>query len=463
MNIGTTIEKYLIQKKIGQGGMGCVLQVQNQQDGKLYALKYCLETDEKSISRFKREVKVISNTKHQNIVELVDLNLDNLPPYFVMPLAKGSVHDVIDNIKTDFDKVLNIFESMCKGVSALHNSNQYHRDIKPRNVLIMEDGTVAMADFGLAKIVNKDSSTHTSSNDFLGTVGYHAPEQLSAKNADHRTDVFQLGKSFYEMYTGEYPYLINPRKLQAGLVYIIQKATSPDPDDRYQSVSEMLQAIKSYQKSLSPTQNPQDALENKLLEITKLLKDGYYREELCIELLDLLGNNSDKYELFIDYFDRIPDQILKILVNQLEERFLAILDVYSKNLKIFFSETQYDFSYAEIVASKMSTIFKNTSNPQLKGVAIRNTLIGAVYCNRYNAMDTFNYLLQQIKDDEEAGLVGQILLEEIDLYKGIADQTANNLLHSTIAEIKQQALAKIEADEIKRKEEEKEMMKKLFG
>lgn len=462
MNIGDKIDNYIIEDKIGQGGMGCVMKVLNESDGERYALKYCMDTDDKSLRRFAREVKVVSETKHPNIVKILDKNLENSPPYFVMPLAKGSIYEVIKNIKGDFDKVLVLFEQMCKGVTALHNSGKYHRDIKPRNALVLSDGTVAVTDFGLAKIINKESSTHTSSNDFLGTIGYHAPEQMEAKNSDARTDVFQLGKSFYEMYTGDYPFLINPKKLPSGLVYIVQKATNPDPDDRYQSVSELIQAIKSFQKSLNPTENPKEAIENKLLEIEKLLASGYFREDLCVELLDLLGNNSDDAGLFIEYFDKIPNQILEILASQLHDRFEPVFDLYTEKLASYFSDNWLDFSYAETVASKMSAVFRSTSQTKFKGIAIRNTLRASIWCNRFNAMDSFNHMIQQIKDDDEAGLISQILLEEIELYRGIADQIADNDLHPVIVDVKNAAIEHLKAEEEKKKKEQEEWMKDLF-
>lgn len=463
MKVGDTIENYEIQDFIGEGGMGCVLKVKNNIDGKYYALKYCKEVDDKSIKRFKREVKIASETKHPNIIEVNDYNIDNIPPYFIMPLAKGSVQDIIKSLDGDFHKVLVIFEQICKGVIALHNSGKYHRDIKPRNALIFDDGTIAIADFGLAKLEIRESSTHTSSNDFLGTFGYHAPEQFEAKNSDARTDVFQLGKSLYEMMTSEYPYLINPKKVSIGLSYIIQKATSPDPDDRYQTVSDLLQAIKSYEKSLNPKQNPKDALENKILEIEKLLSQGLYKEESCIEFIDLLGNNLDDTSVFIGYFDKIPNQILKILSTQLQERFKPIFNVYTTKLSEYFSNNFLDFSYAEVVASRMSTIFINTDNIDFKGIAIRNTLRAAVWLNRFKAMETFNKLLQLIKSNDEASLISQVLNEEIALYSQIADQSADNHLHPTIIEVKKKAFELIKEEEERKKKENEELLKVLFG
>ena len=462
MNIGDKIDKYLVEDEIGQGGMGCVMKVKSLEDGYYYALKFCIKPDDKSLKRFKREVKVVSDTIHPNIIKILDSNLESSPPYFIMPLAKGSIHDVKENIKGDFDKVLTLFEQMCKGVTALHNSGKYHRDIKPRNALILRNGIVAITDFGLAKIIDKESTTHTSSNDFLGTIGYHAPEQIEAKNADSRTDVFQLGKSFYEMYTGDYPLLINPKKLPSGLVYIIQKATSPEPNDRYQTVSELIQAIQSFKKSLNPTKNPKDALANKLLGIEKLLLSGYYKEELIIELLDLLGNNSKNINLFIEFFDKIPNTILGIISTQLQERFEPLLDLYTEILSSYFRENNIDFSYAETVASKMSAIFRSATTIKFKGIAIRNTLRAAVWCNRFNAMDSFNHMLQQVKDPEEAGLVAQILNEEIELYRGIADQVADNDLIGVLIDVKKVALESLREEEERKKQEREELMKNLF-
>ncbi len=463
MNIGDIIDKYTLLDKIGEGGMGCVLKVVDNTSGNHFALKYCKETDDKSIRRFKREVKVASETKHQNIVEVVESNLDHTPPYFVMPLAKASVYDVLKNISGDFDKVLRVFEPICKGVTALHNAGMFHRDIKPRNALIFDNGIIAVADFGLAKMEIRESSTHSSSNDFLGTYGYHAPEQFEAKNSDARTDVFQLGKTFYEIYTGDYPYLINTKKIPTGLAYIIQKATAPDPDDRYQTVSDLLQAIKSYEKSLNPKENPKDALSNKLIEINKLLQSGLYREELCIELIDLLGNNKNDTKLFVEFFDQIPNQILKILSNQLQDRFEPLLKEYTEQLSKYISENRLDFSYAETVASKMSAIFKSTKNILFKGLAIKNILRPAVWFNRFNAMDTFNQLLQEIKGNEEAGIVAQILEEEIELYSRIADQSADNVLHPTIVEVKNKAFDYLKAEKEKRDKENEEFLKNLLG
>ncbi|SNQ43668.1 serine/threonine-protein kinase [Cellulophaga lytica] len=462
MKIGETVDNYLILDEIGEGGMGLVLKVQDSATNEVYALKYCKETDEKSISRFRREVKIATETKHKNIVEVVAVNLDNNPPYFVMPLAKGSVHDIIKNITGDFDKVLEIFEQMCKGVTVLHNTGKYHRDIKPRNALILQNGTVAITDFGLARLINRESSTHTSSNTFLGTVGYHAPEQIAAKNADARTDVFQLGKSFYEMYTSEYPFLINPKKLPAGLVYIIQKATSAEPNDRYQTVGELLQAINSFKKSLNPKENPIDALENKLLEMSKLLKSGYYNEEVCIAFIDLLGNNVDEPNIFIEYFDKIPNEILKIFANQLKDRFKPIFDVYTKNFELYFDSNTIDFRYAETVASKMAIIYNHTKDLEFRAIAIRNALRAAVWCHRFAAMDTFNHLIQQVKDNEEAGLITQILSEEIELYQSLADQVSDNDLHPVLREFKNDVLKKKEEEEKKANDEKDNWMDDLF-
>jgi len=436
MKIGDQIGKYIVEDFIGEGGMGAVYKVQNQEDGQSYALKICKEKDDKSIRRFNREVRIQENINHQNIVKILDRDLNCPEPYFVMLLAQHSLNDISASICGDINKVYSIFKEICNGITAVHLSGNYHRDIKPSNVLIYSNGTIQVSDFGLAKMVTKDSSSHSSSNGFIGTVGYHAPEQIQGKNADTRTDVFQLGKTFYQMFTCDYPHLINPKLLPPGLSYIIQKSTLHDPNNRYQSVSDLRQAIDTFIQALDPTKNPVKAIESKLFEIDKMQKSGFYDEDVYISFLDLLGSQTSDINLFLTYFDQIPEQTLKVYSNKLSDRFLPFLKTYSDVLKQFFEKNHVRFGYAEDVADKMLIIFDSTNNLEIKSEALINSLRVSHWLNRFNAMDTFDFMLQQIKDDDEAAFVAQALNSDFDIYKDHADRIADQNLHPAIVEVK---------------------------
>ncbi len=459
MRVGDIIDgKYLIIEPIDDGGMGTVLKVLRQETGEELALKYCKENDESTVRRFAREVRIMTETIHPNVIKILDSNVDHVPPYFIMPIALYSIRTLIPKIKGNFKAIMPIFEEICTGIAAMHNSGHFHRDIKPSNALMLKDGQIVVSDFGLSKKLNPDSPIHVSSNSFLGTPGYHAPEQLEAKNSDARTDVYQLGKTLYELYTGDYPYLINPAKITPGLNYIIQRATSTDPANRYQTVGELQQALKTYQLSLDPNSNPKDAFENKLNETKNLLAQGQYSEATNLSLLETLELVKDDYTAFLEYFDRIPAQIIKVLASQMEGVFENTLNIYTKNLDSFFDNGPYDFSYAETVATKMSAVFNATKKVEIKVSALNNILIAAVRCNRYNAMDTFDALLQSIKIDVEAIATLDFLRKEMDWYRVLYDRVPKNKLHYILQP------AWDDADNLKQAEkaaEEKEQQKLL--
>jgi serine/threonine protein kinase len=431
----TTIGKYKINSQIGIGGMGVVYEAADDK-GQVVALKICQDKDESSIRRFKREIRIQQSLSHKNILPIFDIQLDGTEPYFTMPRAKGNVKQIASTLCGNLENVCYVFYQVCQAVTHIHQSGNYHRDIKPSNILIGYSGEVYVSDFGLAKMKNPDSSEHSSSNRFLGTFGYDAPEQIKGNEADERTDVFQLGKTFYELYTCDYPHLINTKKLPSGLAYIIQKATSPDPDDRYQKVADLKQAIETFQLSLNPGTNPIQALETYLFEIDKLQRSGMYNEELYGNFLDLLGSLEKDPDSFLTMFDRIPDQALKIFSDHISDRFEGFMATYTEVLKEYFANNNVGFHYAETVADKMALIMENTNSIPIKGNCVRNALRVAVWYNRFAAMDTFDYMIQNIKEEEDAVYVAQILNEEIDLYKELADRISESNLHPAINEIK---------------------------
>jgi len=411
--------KYTIVEEIGQGGMGIVFKVTDE-IGNHFALKKCQDIND--IRRFRREVKIQQSLTHQNIMPIVESFLNDDDPCFVMPLAKGNVKILASKLCGEIDKVCFIMNKVFLAISHLHQNGLYHRDIKPANILLGINNEILLSDFGLAKMKHSDSSDHTSSNRFIGTYGYD-PEQMQGKNADERTDVFQLGKTFYELYTCDYPHLFDNKKLTPGLYHILQKATNHDPDQRYQSVAELQQALKTYQLSLNPESNPIQSLESKLLQIEQLSKSGSYNEDLYVAFINELGTLQANQNIFISLFDKIPEYALIIFARQLKSHFEPFMLHYSDALNEFIKHP-IRFGYAEIVADKMEIIFLNTDSFVLKGRALQNTLRIAIICNRYAAMDTFDFLLQQIKDEATAVYIAQILHDDFQYYKNLARKRA---------------------------------------
>ena len=460
MNAGDIIDnKYQVIDELGEGGMGRVMRVIDLTNNQEVALKYCKDTDEASIRRFNREVRIMSEVTHLNIIPVLSHNLTNVPPYFVMPLAKTSLSKLIPSLLKDLDKTLYIFTEICNGINAMHVSNNFHRDIKPSNVLILPNGQVVVSDFGLAKRLVKDSSSHSSSNNFLGTVGYHAPEQVEAKNSDARTDVYQLGKTLYELLTNEYPYLINSSKIPPGINHIIQRATAINPDDRYQTVSDLQQAIQTYQLSLKPDANPVEAFKNQINAIKNLLRQGQYDENSLKALLDILDKVKHMPSTYVELFDSIPSQILKIYAKQLNGYFEGTFTTYNANLREYNDAESLDYSYAETVADRMFTIFDATDRIDFKIMALENTLEFAVRKHRYAAMDIFSNMVQSIKSNDEAVAVADTLRKLGDYYSVVYDRVPIQKLHFII----QSVWNEIDKQRAEQKAKEEEEMKKWLN
>lgn len=178
MNIGTVISgKYEVIAKIGQGGMGTVLRVLRNADGKGFALKYCHLPDETAKRRFTREARVMQNLKHQNIVPLVDLCENENPPYFVMPLAESTCAAKIHEYASEEAKALSAFSEICEGISALHAAGLVHRDIKPDNALVV-NGRIVISDLGLVRETNRETTILTQTQVIVGTEAYLAAGQV---------------------------------------------------------------------------------------------------------------------------------------------------------------------------------------------------------------------------------------------------------------------------------------------
>lgn len=231
--------------------MKVVLEVYSLVEREFYALKYCNSTDEEQLQRFKREVRLMESINHKNVIRVIDSNLNGKVLYFCMPLAKCSLKDMIP---LEMSTYVDFFEQICNGVNAIHLSKSTHRDIKPDNVLIMPDNSVVVSDLGLSKFDIRDSTILTRSSVAIGTEEYMPPEQrvqAGTRDAEHTGDIYMLGKTLYAMVTGEKPYPIIYSNLSTGLKMVIRKATQENPDDRYQSVSNLLDSFLDSFRALS--------------------------------------------------------------------------------------------------------------------------------------------------------------------------------------------------------------------
>ena len=275
VQVGTSLcERFRVEELIGLGGMGAVFRMHDESDGIEKAMKICLSPSEDR--RFDREVRNMRKVNHPNVVPVLDSGLcdeqevieTNVAtstepprmigsakkkwqfPYFIMPLATKSLADKLPNIIGNATTVLGILSQVVDGLTAIHDAGMVHRDIKPQNVLQIEDRW-CVADLGLSVLASRETTALTQSGQFLGTYKYAAPEQFAdAKHSTIQTDVFQLGKLLFEMFTGEDPAMPFTNGCLFGET--ITRALQLRPEDRFAAPRLMMDNAFSEKARRSP-------------------------------------------------------------------------------------------------------------------------------------------------------------------------------------------------------------------
>ena len=261
-------DRYEIIKSIGEGGMANVYLAYDtilERNVAVKVLRGDLSNDEKFVRRFQREALQASSLMHENIVEVYDVGEDNGAYYIVMEYVQGK------NLKMLIKKrgklttleVVDILLQVTAGLSVAHDSYIIHRDIKPQNIMILENGIVKIMDFGIAVALNSTQLTQT--NSVMGSVHYLPPEQASGKGATLQSDIYSVGILMYELLTGKLPYhgdnaveialkhLKEPLPsvraelpdLPQSVENIILKATAKNPKNRYADAREMHEDLKT--------------------------------------------------------------------------------------------------------------------------------------------------------------------------------------------------------------------------
>jgi serine/threonine protein kinase len=208
---GTRLGAYLVDRQIGEGGMGVVYRAVRADDvyRRVAALKIMrpeYRTPDK-IERFRRERQILAQLDHPNIARIIDGgSTPNGLPYFVMDYIEGKPIDVFCNErKAGLNQRLNLFRQACTAVQYLHENRVIHRDLKPANMLVTSGGTVKLLDFGIAKLLDAGSQAFATSV-AIASPGYASPEQLDNKPTGPASDIYSLGAILYELLTGLRPH-----------------------------------------------------------------------------------------------------------------------------------------------------------------------------------------------------------------------------------------------------------------
>ncbi len=247
-----------ILRMVGRGGMGTIYharQTSLDRDVALKIIDRSISNNTTFLDRFEREAKALAKLNHPNIVSVFDYgNTSDGQAYFIMEFVHGlNLREAMQSMPIDLSHSTEIVCSVATALTYAHTKGVIHRDIKPENILLSDDGSIKLADFGIAKINNAAAEKKiTATRQVLGTVHYLAPEQLEASNeVDHRVDIYALGVVFYELLTKQLPVgnfeppsHLNPA-IHRDLDSVILKSLSRKPSLRFQTVEEFQQAILS--------------------------------------------------------------------------------------------------------------------------------------------------------------------------------------------------------------------------
>ena len=261
-------DRYQIIRMIGEGGMANVYLAHDtilDRDVAVKILRGDLADDEKFVRRFQREAISASSLSHPNIVEMYDVGEDDGQYYIVMEYVEGKTLKSLVKRRgaLTLPEVIDIMLQLTSAVACAHDSYIIHRDIKPQNVLIREDGTVKITDFGIAMALNSNELTQT--NSVMGSVHYLPPEQANGSGATIKSDIYSLGILMFELLTGKLPFkgenaveiAIKQMKeripsvceinsdIPQSIENVILKACAKNPKNRYDNVLEMHDDIKT--------------------------------------------------------------------------------------------------------------------------------------------------------------------------------------------------------------------------
>lgn len=393
MVVGEKIDNYVITEVLA-GGMSEVYRVF---DGKeRYVLKIVKEdATEDNITLFRREIRILKNLNHPNIMEIVADTYDSVRPYYVMPNCGKSFVDLACTQASELE-LLDYAISFCEAIQYAHEAGVYHRDIKPQNVLLYKR-IVKVSDFGLSRFVNRDTATMTKTSTTAGTAGYMPPEYLTGefKNGTVGSDVYMIGKTLYYVFShGKDISNVRAEMVSVPIFSIVDKCTKDAPTQRYSSVSTIVGELKDYRDLLKAAETAPKTIK----EIKAIYKPNtpQFNKEVFKTLSTLGYNFKDWANTLEQLVDQELVQVLMYNRDSIVALSLHFIDCM-KNSSDFIQFDDID-EYARLT----KILVKINTDESIKQSLILFLQNMSICYNRFSAMkEVASILNEQIDRDYE--------------------------------------------------------------
>jgi len=355
--IGSTFAgRYLIIEELGKGGMGSVYKVLDKEVDEKIALKFLnpeVAANEKTITRFRNELKTARKISHKNVCRIYDLSKGKGIYYITMEYVSGDdlKHMIRMMGQLSLGKALFIAKQVCEGLVQAHKKGIVHRDLKPQNIMLDRDGNARIMDFGIARSLETKGVTDTGM--MIGTPEYMSPEQVEGKEANYQSDIYSLGVIIYEMVTGRIPFdgetalsialkhkneaPRDPRefnnKIPEALSQVILRCMEKAGESRYQTAEELLSELNKVEDDLPTSERfvPIEEPEVEEFEEAEVEESEEIELKKSIAVLPFADMSLQKDQEY--YCDGIAEEIINALTG------IEKLRVVARNSSFSFKES----------------------------------------------------------------------------------------------------------------------------